>query len=161
MPQPQQRQCRIQAVSVTYPMAHGNAGSPTHWARPGIEPISPWLLVRLVFAVSYSNYTFSFIRNCQLFSKVFIWFYVTFRNVWKLQFSTSLLTLGTINHWNFSHSGKFISHFVFLFVCFLGLHPWHMEVPRLGVQLELQLLAYATATATSELSLICDLHHSW
>ena len=35
-----------------------------------------------------------------------------------------------------------------------------MEVPRLGVETELQLLAYATATATQDLSLICDLHHS-
>ena len=36
--------------------------------------------------------------------------------------------------------------FVFLF-CFLGLHLWHMEVPRLGTESELQLQAYATATA--------------
>ena len=35
-----------------------------------------------------------------------------------------------------------------------------MEVPRLGVELELQLLAYTTATATRDPSLICDLHHS-
>ena len=35
-----------------------------------------------------------------------------------------------------------------------------MEVPRLGVQSELQLLDYATATATPDLSLVCDLHHS-
>ena len=35
-----------------------------------------------------------------------------------------------------------------------------MEVPRLGVQLELLLLAYARATATPDLSLICNLHHS-
>ena len=35
-----------------------------------------------------------------------------------------------------------------------------MEIPRLGVQLELQLLAYATAIATRDQSLICDLHHS-
>ena len=35
-----------------------------------------------------------------------------------------------------------------------------MEVPRLGVELELQLLAYATTIATQDLSLICDLHHS-
>ena len=34
----------------------------------------------------------------------------------------------------------------FLFV-FLGPHLWHMEVPRLGVESELQLLAYTTATA--------------
>ena len=38
--------------------------------------------------------------------------------------------------------------------------PWHMEVLRLGVQLELQLLAYATATATRDLSRICELQHS-
>ena len=48
----------------------------------------------------------------------------------------------------------------FLFVCFLGLHPRHMEVSRLGVQSELQLLAYATATATLDPSYVCDLHHS-
>ena len=35
-----------------------------------------------------------------------------------------------------------------------------MEVPRLGVESELQLLAYATATATWNLSHICSLYHS-
>ena len=51
--------------------------------------------------------------------------------------------------------------FVFVFVfCFLGLHPWHMKVPRLGVELELQLLAYTTATAKPDLSLVYNLHHS-
>ena len=35
-----------------------------------------------------------------------------------------------------------------------------MEVPRLGVESELQLLAYTTATATRDLSHIYDLHHS-
>ena len=34
-----------------------------------------------------------------------------------------------------------------------------MEVPRLGVKLELQLLAYTTATMR-DTSCICDLHHS-
>ena len=29
------------------------------------------------------------------------------------------------------------SNFSRFFVCFLGLHPQHMDVPRLGVQLEL------------------------
>ena len=46
------------------------------------------------------------------------------------------------------------------FFRFLGLHPQHIEVPRLGVELQLQLLAYATATATKDLSHFCDLHHS-
>ena len=35
-----------------------------------------------------------------------------------------------------------------------------MEIPRLWVELELQLLAYTTATAMQNLSCICDLHHS-
>ena len=35
--------------------------------------------------------------------------------------------------------------FIHLF-CFLGPHPWHLEVPRLGVQLEPEMLATATAT---------------
>ena len=48
------------------------------------------------------------------------------------------------------------------FTCFLGPHPWHMEVPRPGVKSELQLPAYPTATATQDPSCICDLHGgSW
>ena len=49
---------------------------------------------------------------------------------------------------------------IFIYFSFLGLNTPHMEVPRLGVELELQLPAYATATATSEPSCIFDLHHS-
>ena len=41
---------------------------------------------------------------------------------------------------------------------FLGPHPWHMEVPRLGVELELLLPAYATAIAMPDPSHICNLH---
>ena len=50
--------------------------------------------------------------------------------------------------------------FSFFFCLFLGPHPRHMGVPRLGVELELQLPAHPTATATSDPSLVCDLHHS-
>ena len=35
-----------------------------------------------------------------------------------------------------------------------------MEVPRLGVKLELQPLAYTTVTATRDLSYVCNLQHS-
>ena len=49
--------------------------------------------------------------------------------------------------------------FIFSFV-FWGLHPQHMEFPMRGVQSELQLPAFTTATATQDLSRICDLHHS-
>ena len=50
--------------------------------------------------------------------------------------------------------------------CILGPHLQHMEVPRLGVQSDLQLLVYTTATATAtatapqDPSCVCDLHSS-
>ena len=55
------------------------------------------------------------------------------------------------------------SHYVgvdFFVFFFLGLYLWHMEVSRLGVKSELQLPAYATATAPRDPSCICDLYHS-
>ena len=52
------------------------------------------------------------------------------------------------------------SSLFFFFFCFLGLHSGHMEVPRLRVALELQPSAYTTATATWDLSHVCDLYHS-
>ena len=58
------------------------------------------------------------------------------------------------------HGLQYGGAFVFCFVCFLGPCPWHREVPRLGVELELQLLAGTTATATPDLSHDCSLHHS-
>ena len=33
--------------------AAANAGSPTHWARPGVKPASSWILVRFVSAVPW------------------------------------------------------------------------------------------------------------
>ena len=36
----------------------------------------------------------------------------------------------------------------------------HMEVHGLGVESELQLLAYTTATAMRDPSCVCELHHS-
>ena len=48
----------------------------------------------------------------------------------------------------------------FLLACSLRSHLWHMEFPRLGVKLELQLPAYTTAIATWDPSHICDLHNN-
>ena len=38
----------MRAASATHTTAHGNAGSLTHWVRPGIEPATSWFLVRFV-----------------------------------------------------------------------------------------------------------------
>ena len=57
-------------------------------------------------------------------------------------------SLGILSFWFF---------FFFLWLCL-----WHMEVPRLGVELELHLPTYTTAPATQDPSHIWDLcHSSW
>ena len=65
-----------------------------------------------------------------------------------LAFPLAHLLLVT-NILKFYLSKMFLYHcYSSLFFVFLGPQVWHMEVPRLGVEPELQLLAYATATAT-------------
>ena len=49
---------------------------------------------------------------------------------------------------------------VWFFFFFKGLHLRHMEVPRLGVELEPQLPAYTTTIATWDPSCGCNLHRS-
>ena len=53
-----------------------------------------------------------------------------------------------------------VAFFFFFFLVFLGPYLWPLEVPKLGVKMELQLPAYTTATATWDPSFISDLHHS-
>ena len=48
--------------------------------------------------------------------------------------------------------------FTIIIIIILGLHPWHMEVPGLGVKSELPLPVYTATTAMQDLSYICDLH---
>ena len=76
------------------------------------------------------------------------------RAVRKNLFPASLLASGG---WT-TIFGVFL--FCFLSFVFWGLHLGYMEVPRLGVQLELGLQACATAAATCDPSCICNLHHS-
>ena len=56
-------------------------------------------------------------------------------------------------------SSCFVSKATLLFGL-LGLHVQHTEVPRLGVELELERPAYTAATATPNPSHVCNLHHS-
>ena len=64
--------------------------------------------------------------------------------------------VGSFNYWA---TRELQSKLNFFFV-FLGLHLQHMEVPSLGVELELYLPACTTATAMQDPSRVCDLHHS-
>ena len=63
----------------------------------------------------------------------------------------------------FLHLPLCVCHILFLILgFFLGgrLEQQHMEVPRLGVESEIQLPAYTTATARWDPSRVCDLYHS-
>ena len=66
-----------------------------------------------------------------------------------------LLTTSTLLH-------AILVQLTIFFFCFcsLGPHPQHMEVSRLGVESELQLPVYTTATAMWDLRHVWDLHHS-
>ena len=66
------------------------------------------------------------------------------------------LIVGKNSVWPPNTLGGGLFFFFFFFFVFLGPHPWHMGGSRLGVELELQLPAYTTATATPDPSL----HHS-
>ena len=54
----------------------------------------------------------------------------------------------------------FFCLFIYLLNFFLGLHLQHLEVPRLGIQSELLLPAYARVVSTPDLSHDCNLYHS-
>ena len=60
-------------------------------------------------------------------------------------------------HTKYSSSTEMKIVIYFCFFVFLGLHPQHMNVPRLGVQSELWPPVYATAM--QDPSHVCDLHH--
>ena len=74
-----------------------------------------------------------------------------------------MLHLGIVDldYWVLWYLGQ-VYHLCFFFVVvvYLELHPQHMKVPRLGVELAPQLPAYTTTTATWDLNRVCDLHHS-
>uniref|UniRef100_A0A8W4F9Y0 Actin related protein 3 n=1 Tax=Sus scrofa TaxID=9823 RepID=A0A8W4F9Y0_PIG len=53
-----------------------------------------------------------------------------------------------------------VCQFSCVFVFVFSAVPWHVEVTRIGVELELLLPAYTTATATLDSSLVCDLCRS-
>ena len=85
-----------------------------------------------------------------------------FPNIMLIQFIS--LTLVKINlNYSIQNIFLFLVHQIFgvsFIFCFFGPHLQHVEVPRPEVELELLLLTYTITTATSDLSQVCDLHHS-
>ena len=133
MPQPHQHW--IPVTCATYSAAWSNSESLTHWARPGIKPISSMTFCE----DSIYSHPLSHNGNSCLF--LFLFYFISF------------------------YLFYFILLYFILFyfiLCFIGPFLWYMEVPKLGVESELQLLAYTTATATWDPSSICDPYHrSW
>ena len=109
-----------------------------------MEPESSWILVRFINTEPRQ----AFLKR--RFLKI--------NNVWEGKDKNYRIS-ALVNIQKYSSNEQ---EFVFFFCFFFGAHPWRMEVPRLGVQLQLQLLAYTTATVKQDPSHICDLHHnSW
>ena len=73
--------------------------------------------------------------------------------LWAASFGQGLLYVSM-------RKGNILIVIVKFFFAFLGLHVQHMDVPRLGVEMDLQPLACATATAMPDPSQVCDLHCS-
>ena len=138
-PTPWPQQCRIWCYSATYTTAHGNAGSLTHWLRPGIEPSSSWVLVRFInhwamtgtprvwnFCLklidikweSSKNYL-NLYKEIMRWAKNFVWMAKCFFG----NYIDNLLIL--------------VGFFVCFFLFFLWLHLRHIEIPRLWAELEL------------------------
>ena len=70
----------------------------------------------------------------------------TFKNTnLRVQFSIPFLKELTTSVLNWAYFKLLNGYFILIYFCFLGLHAQHMEVHRLGVQSELQLLGYTTA----------------
>jgi len=82
------------------------------------------------------------------------------RGIWNMGSYFLDVTMTRKCYWNLVDWAKDSKYFICLFVS--GPHLQHMEVPRLGVELELQLLAYTTTTAMWDSSHVCNLHYrSW
>ena len=73
-PMPQQHQ--IWATSVTYTTAQWQQEILNHWTRPGIEPVSSWILVRFFSAKLWQEFHLFFwyevVWNCQVFWSVIL-----------------------------------------------------------------------------------------
>ena len=117
--------------------------------RRGLDPTLLWLWCRLAAVAPIQPLAWEppYAMCVALKKKIYMCVCVCI-NIYMLY-----IYIYKLNH--YAVHQKLTQHFIYLFIfCFLGLHPWHMEVPGLGVESELQLPAYTTATAMrSELSL--------
>ena len=127
-----------------------------HWAKVAMMAI---LLLFLISGRNHSSFTIRYDIHVFVFILLNRWSLLSFYSwlVGCFLLRKNLEFCQMISLHPLRWFGSFL--FVCLFVC-VGLYPRHMEVPRQGVKWDLQLLAYAMATATRNPSPICDLYHS-
>ena len=114
-----------------------------------------WVIDNLVGIMMISNSRANI--DLYVFPIFNIWIYSYFKISSSIISSFRNTKLSIIFHICLANFSRICFSFFFLF---LGPHMQHMEVPRLGVECELQLPAYTTATAMPDLSSICNLHHT-
>jgi len=112
------------------------------------HPVLIFIIVDLHCSVN-----FCYIAKWPSYSYMYLYLYILFLILSFLMFHHWWLDI--VPHITGPHC---LSILFFFFFVFLGQHPWHKEVPRLEVKLELPV--YTTATAMQDLSHICNLHHS-
>ena len=123
-----------------------------------------WFLIFFYYpfyAHKISSHDFSFISDISVyvFSLVYLVSLAGSESRAKLgaEYSKKFL-LDTDN--SYSQFSKEVFIFIFYSILFLPPHLWHVKIPRLGVESELQLQAYTAAMATLNLSHVCDLYHT-
>ena len=119
---------------------------------PSASWTGSWLLPGFFFCLLVSSRVSSIFLQLDFFGIEVSSFWLFF---WFLSFF--LISSPPLLLRAFPHQSSLL---LFFFFVFLGPQLQHMEVPRLGVELELKPLAYTTAMAMPDPSHICDLHHS-
>ena len=78
--------------SLAYTIAQDNAGSLTHWARPGMEPSSSWMLVGFVncWATTGTPTVEHFLKVKERVQRKRIWLVSTGIRVWSLALLSGL-----------------------------------------------------------------------
>ena len=113
--QPALQQLGIWAKSATFTTAHSNAGSLTHWVRPGIEPKTSWFLVGFVSSKPWRE-----------LAAPYIWGY------WPRRWSNSKIQISGLRA---GEPGRSLGSALSLFFCFCGLFPSLWQLKDFDVQL--------------------------
>ena len=110
----------------------------THWERPGIETSSSWIIVRFLTHWATMGTPIILFLNTVPGLEVFLKRRVVIFGRWKDVSPKYPKPLLPFKYRNSSRLQiAYLSIIFFVFLPFLGLLPWHMDIPGLGVESEL------------------------